>query len=269
MSIKYSTFVAASIALAAPAVAADLAVTPLPPPAPEVSMFDFAVGAKLMSDYNFRGISQSDRGPAVSAYAEGQYNFSDWLQFYVAVGGASVKLPTDPSAEINIYGGVRPTFGDLAFDFGVMRYVYPKEILGVDSDFTEFYAKAAYKFSDMFTIGANLYYANDWLNLGPSGAYASATAKVSLPHDFAISGEVGRYFLGSTTGVNFPDYTYWNAGVSYTYKALTLDVRYHDTDLSKSDCLFLTGDPRGMRTRWCSAAVIASLSFDITGAGLK
>jgi hypothetical protein len=29
---------------------------------------------------------------------------------------------------------------------------------------------------------------------------------------------------------NLPDYTYWNAGVSYTWKNLTADVRYHDTN---------------------------------------
>ena len=56
---------------AMPALAADLmykkAVEPPPPPP---SMWDIAFGAAIMSDYNFRGISQSDRGPSVAAYFE-------------------------------------------------------------------------------------------------------------------------------------------------------------------------------------------------------
>jgi len=45
-------------------------VKALPPAAPEPSMWDIAFGGALMSDYNFRGISQSDRGPSVFAYSE-------------------------------------------------------------------------------------------------------------------------------------------------------------------------------------------------------
>ena len=42
------------------------------------------------------------------------------------------------------------------------------------------------------------------------------------------------------TPVNLPDYNYWNVGVSYTYKNLTADLRYHDTDLSKTECFCFT-----------------------------
>ena len=56
---------------AGPALTADLVVKaqPAPVPAP-VSMWDIAFGALIASDYNFRGISQSDRHPSVSAYFE-------------------------------------------------------------------------------------------------------------------------------------------------------------------------------------------------------
>jgi hypothetical protein len=69
------------------------------------------------------------------------------------------------------------------------------------------------------------------------------------------------------------DYNYWNAGVSYTYKTVTLDLRYHDTDLNKNECFTNTTDPRGVfsgsgRSKWCSEAFVATLSLDLVGSQL-
>ena len=67
-----------------------------------------------------------------------------------------------------------------------------------------------------------------------------------------VSGEFGRYWLGTTDtfygSVNFPagtplpDYYTWNVGLGFTYKAITIDLRYYDTDLTKAECNVLTGD---------------------------
>ena len=294
MSFKYSALVA-GVAFAAPAFAADLpSVGSAPAPAPAVSMFDFAAGGKLMTDYNFRGISQSDRKPSGTAYFEGRFNLNETFQFYVATQAWAVKLPTDPSAEVDLYGGVRATFGAFAFDVGVMRYWYPGETTYSfangypadwvkSADFTEVYGKGTYTFNEMFTFGANIFYSPNWLNTGAYGTYLSGTAKVTLPYDFSVSGELGRYFLGTTDSfyafTKLPDYTYWNIGLTYTYKVASLDLRYHDTNLSKAQCSLITGNnsslaPLGMgngsnSSNWCSAAFIATLSFDITGANLK
>jgi uncharacterized protein (TIGR02001 family) len=288
MSFKYSAILAASAVVAAPAFAADLGVSKAPAPAPvAVSMFDFAAGGKLMSDYNFRGISQSDRKPSGTAYFEGRFNINETFQAYAGVQAWAVKLPTDPSSEVDVYGGVRATFGALALDVGAMRYWYPGETEFAgwvkSADFTEFYGKAAYTINDMFTVGANVFYAPNWLNTGATGTYVSGTAKVTLPYDFSVSGELGRYFLGTTDAfygfVKLPDYTYWNVGLTYTYKAASLDLRYHDTNLSKGQCSGITGNnsafaPVGLGngsnlSKWCSAAFVATLAFDITGASLK
>ncbi len=91
-----------------------------------------------------------------------------------------------------------------------------------------------------------------------------------------MSGEVARYLLGTTDAffgnINLPDYTYWNVGLALTYKIFTLDLRYHDTDLTRTQCFVLTGDLRGLpggggaigRSNWCSEAFIAKLSIDST-----
>ncbi len=83
-----------------------------------MSPWDIAFGAALMSDYNFRGITQSNHKPSVAAYFEPRYNFNDSLQGYVGVAGESISFPNRAAAEIDFYAGIRPTFGKLALDFG-------------------------------------------------------------------------------------------------------------------------------------------------------
>ena len=78
-----------------------------------------------MNDYIFRGVTQSNHKPSVAAYFEPRYNVTKDLQLYIGVAGESISFPNRAAAEIDIYGGIRPTFGMFAFDFGVWGYLYP------------------------------------------------------------------------------------------------------------------------------------------------
>jgi uncharacterized protein (TIGR02001 family) len=117
--------VVAAVALAGPALAADLKMPLKAPPPPPPSPWDLAFGSAIMTDYEFRGITQSDHRPSVAAYFEPRYNFNDSLQGYVGLSGESIDFPNRAAAEIDFYGGIRPTFGKLALDFGAWYYYYP------------------------------------------------------------------------------------------------------------------------------------------------
>src|SRR6185369_11088193 len=79
------------------------------------------------TDYNFRGISQSNRGASGTIYSETRFSpVKDW-QFYFGSQAWAVTLPTNPTCECDIYGGIRPTFGPLTLDLGAIYYWYPKE----------------------------------------------------------------------------------------------------------------------------------------------
>lgn len=264
----------AALLLSTGAYAADLAASSAAPAAAATPDFDIAFGTKLSSDYNFRGVTQSDGGPSVTGYAEARYK---WL--YLGVSGSSVKLPTQPTMELDIYGGIRPVVGNWTFDLGAIHYYYPNEakpgITGfvANTDMTEFYGKVSYDFSGKAVLGANVFYSANVLGTGANGTYGSITGKLNLPADFALSGEVGRWWLGTTKGAyvvgggvdtKLADYTYYNIGLSYTYKAATLDVRYHGTDMSRTSCATFSG-----YQNYCGGAVIGSVSFDTTFAGLK
>jgi hypothetical protein len=213
--------------------AADMAVKAPAAPPPPPSPWDIAFGAGVYSDYVFRGISQSNHRPSVNAYFEPRYNLNENLQLYAGVGGWSLAFANRTSAEIDIYGGIRPTFGKLAFDFGVWYYYYPGgqcfnsnvdffgnnfgadcfnngslpisgNVIKRDLSFIEYYGKAQWTPTDTFAIGASVYYDPDWLQFGTDGLYASTGVKLTAPSAWMpagtgvyLSAEIGRYWFGT------------------------------------------------------------------------
>jgi len=238
--------------------------------------WDIAFGAAIMSDYRFRGITQSNHALSVATYAEPRYNFNDSLQGYVGLSGESVSLPNRAAGEIDFYGGIRPTFGRLALDFGGWYYWYPGgecfhnfapgclrsllngNVIKRDLSFGEVYGKATYAVSDRFSFGGGAYWSPSVFNSGADGTFVAGTAKYVLPSvlpngiGWFISADVGHWFLGTSDnfyavpgfpgGVPYKSYTTWDAGLAFIWKPFTLDLRYYDTNLNKGDCNAFTKD---------------------------
>jgi hypothetical protein len=221
--------IVAAVALATPALAADLKMlTKAPPPPP--SPWDFAFGDAIMTDYMWRGITQSNHRGSVAAYFEPRYNFSDTLQGYVGVSGESIDFPNHAAAEIDAYGGIRPTFGKLALDFGAWLYYYPGgqcfsfgagnlagsgnadcnnfnaggnfqgQALPINGNaakawasFYEVYGKATYTINDNWSVGAQVYYSPSVSNTGANGTYAAGTIKYTAPAGMPLPKDVGFY----------------------------------------------------------------------------
>ena len=215
--------VAALAFSAAPALAADMpAKAAKVAPVAEPSPWDVAFGSALMSDYVFRGITQSNHKPSVAAYFEPRYNVTKDIQLYVGVSGESISFANNAAAEIDLYGGVRPTFGPFAFDVGFWYYYYPGgtcyfgppvcanppllngNVAKADASFYEVYGKVTYTWTD-WAFGLNEYYSPNFLNTGAWGDYFSGTVKYTAPEKMAIgplgwyvSGEFGRQWLGTS-----------------------------------------------------------------------
>src|ERR1700746_3073442 len=120
---KVALFATTFALVSGSALAADLPVKA--PPAPAFEPWDVAFGGALMNDYIFRGITQSNHQPSVAAYFEPRYNVHKDLQLYIGTSGESISFANRAAAEIDVYGGIRPTFGAAAFDFGIWGYLYP------------------------------------------------------------------------------------------------------------------------------------------------
>jgi uncharacterized protein (TIGR02001 family) len=275
-TIKATILGAGALALmAGTAVAADMPVyTKAPPPmvgkAPVGSMFKVEYEGWVASDYVFRGTTQSAGGPSAGASATAVWNDA----FYLGIAGAAISWPianglSDPSAEIDLFGGLRWSHGQWSFDAGAIYYYYPKEI-PFQSDFWEVYLNAEYAVSDQLSVGGSIAYSPDYLKYGIDGTAGALSFTWTVPTSYAdlsfyTSGEIGYVWLGSTSsgGTYVPDYAHWNLGLGWTWKNITLDLRYYDTDLSGSGCLGIwnTTGPGNSTSGWCGDTYVAKLSF--------
>jgi uncharacterized protein (TIGR02001 family) len=218
------------------ALAADMPVKAMKaPPPPAFDPWDIAFGGGIMSDYIFRGITQSNHKPSVTAYFEPRYNVTKDLQLYIGTSAESISFPNRAAAEIDIYGGIRPTFGAFAFDIGVWGYLYPggecyygapgidfagvfqgidcaekalvnTNVIKKNLNFFEVYGKGVYTVNDNWAFGFNEYYTPSYLNSGAWGNYFSVTGKYTAPGTLFgssgvgmfVSGEFGRQWLGTS-----------------------------------------------------------------------
>jgi hypothetical protein len=214
------------------AMAADMAVKAVkaPPPAP-FDPWDVAFGGAIMSDYIFRGVTQSNHQPSVTAYFEPRYNVNKDVQLYVGTSVESISFANRAAAEVDVYGGIRPTFGAAAFDFGVWGYLYPGgscadnvltvvgpatvvpgggvcavstttiflgdgNVMKKNVSFFEAYGKLNYTINDNWAFGVNEFYSPNFLNSGAWGNYASITGKYTAPSTVFGSSGVGMYVSG-------------------------------------------------------------------------
>jgi uncharacterized protein (TIGR02001 family) len=270
-----------ALALSGQALAADMPVKAAP--APATPDFDIAFGGGIMSDYVFRGITQSNHGPSATAYVEPHYK-----EFYVGIAGSGIDWPTDanhglnaPSAEVDLYGGWRPTVGKWSFDFGYIYYLYPHGINPFNgtynADFGEAYAKATYAVTDALSIGGAYFYSNNLLNYGDNSNYYEVNGKYVIPSTYFAkdwgayaSGAYGYFQVGNGDLPNVPSYHTWNAGLAFTYKVFTLDLRYSDTDLTEVGCQNFWAVPGSTGvSNWCRGQFTAKLSFDVLASMLK
>jgi uncharacterized protein (TIGR02001 family) len=163
----------------------------------------FNVGA--VSDYRYRGISQSRLKPAVQGgvdYAAGP--------FYVGVWASTIKWIKDAgggsNVETDLYGGYK---GDiikdaLSYDVGVLRYQYFSHDLSVSPNTTEIYGALTYG-------PATLKYSHSLTNLfGFSDSKNSGYVDLSATFDvggFGIAPHLGYQKVSKNGDFSYTDYS--------------------------------------------------------------
>lgn len=210
------------------------------PPAEEGRKFSYSVNAAVTTDYIFRGISQSSQNPAVSAGLDASYGI-----FYAGFWGSSIDFDTaeQPSAEFDVYAGIKPVLGPVTFDFGILGYLYPGDETGeaagdpLESNYLELKAGASITPFTNAAAGVNVYYSPE--NFGETGE--AVAVEGSAGYTFGaigrftptVSGVLGWQTIDETDfdGGTDDDYVYWNVGLGVAFDKFTLDVRYWDTDI--------------------------------------
>jgi uncharacterized protein (TIGR02001 family) len=261
---------------AVPAFAADMPVKAMKAPAPTPSPWDIAFGTAFTTDYELRGVSQSNHKPAAQGYFELDYTATDWLKLYAGLWGSSLAS-YNADAEMDISGGARLSFGNFGLDLGYVYYYYPDGTAGTNAfgSFGEFYAKPSYKIADWLTIGGTIdggnNFNNGYLITGSKNAYYySGNAVITLPWapagiTISVNPEIGRQVYSCGTGCP-ASYTYGDVGLDFNYKAVTLDLRYWDTNAAAT--AFVSPAAFGSKNL-SDQRFVATLKFDTSLSALK
>ena len=93
----------------------------------------------VVTDYRYRGISQSRLKPAL----QGGVDFAHKSGFYLGTWASTIKWIKDAGGdapvERDFYGGYKGTVGAFGYDVGVLTYQYPNHSLPVSPNTTEIY----------------------------------------------------------------------------------------------------------------------------------
>lgn len=219
--------------------------------------------ATLVTDYRFRGVSQTDEEMAVQggvsvAHESGLYvgtwasNLAGWGTF----GGSNMEL--------DIYGGYSTEVASgVTLDVGLTWYMYPG---GASiTDFAEPYVKVSGDLGPASVLVGVAYAPKQealgrWYNSGASyvagtpdnpGAksdnlYVWTDASVGIPQTpLSLKGHLGYSNGNSGLGPNGTsvaptgEYLDWMLGADLALGPVTLGVAYVDTDISRSDAAYL------------------------------
>jgi len=177
------------------------------PAAPESSL---AFNAGVVSEYRYRGISQTRLQPAL----QGGVDYTDKSGFYVGAWASTIKWIKDAGGsapvELDLYGGYKGSAGDVAYDVGFLRYEYNNNKLNPSANTNEIYGALTY---GVFTAK----YSHATSNLfgfadSKKSGYLDLSATLDLGDGYTLVPHLGRQ---NVEGAGNDKY-------SYTDYALTL-----------------------------------------------
>ena len=182
----------------------------------------------LASDYDFRGITQTARDPALSA----SLDYSAPSGFYLGAWTSNVDFGPGTDADIEVDGlaGFRGKINDdTTYDLGGVYYSFWGD--GDKVAFGELYAGIGYK-----AVSAKLWYAPDFSNSGDSATYIEGNVALPLPSDFSLALHAGYSSGDYWDAVNDGGYFDYSVGVSKSIGKFALTLKYVDgSDLESSD----------------------------------
>lgn len=196
----------------------------------------FSANVSLVSDYAFRGISQTDERPAL----QGGFDYAHASGLYAGVWGSNVSWLADAaddvsnSLELDLYAGYAGEAGGIGYDVGLLQYYYPgsygsayrasaekphtlEGYLGLSWEFLSF--KYSYSFTDLFGITNS-----------DGSQYYDLGAEVDVGGGFTLGAHAGYSDIK-----NGDDYTDWKIGVTKELGGFDVGLHYVDTDINNSD----------------------------------
>ncbi|HRE15933.1 MAG TPA: TorF family putative porin [Rhodocyclaceae bacterium] len=219
----------------------------------------FTGNVGIVTDYLFRGISQSHGQPAI----QGGFDYSHSSGFYVGIWASSISWVSDAQnrsvpTEIDVYGGYKNTFGggDWNYDIGYATYNYPgtkntEANLSANANTQELYGAIGWKFLTLKYSHTTSSHFVGWYGGDAGGdtsrntrgsGYLELNANYDLGNGWNILGHLGHQKVKNYNKVGDTDASYsdWKIGVTKDLGFGVLGLAYSDTT-SKGTCNKDTG----------------------------
>jgi uncharacterized protein (TIGR02001 family) len=209
----------------------------------------FTANVGVVSDYLFRGVSQTRGGAAI----QGGVDYSHSSGLYAGAWASSITWVKDwlgkGSTEIDLYGGYKNSFagGDWGYDVGLITYIYPghgnaQPTFLANPNTTEVYGAISYKWVTLKysqAISKNFigWYGGPAFTQDTRGSnYLELNAAYDLGNGWGITGHYGMQKVknsvaipGVVTDANYND---WKIGVTKDVGFGVVGLAYSDTDTS-------------------------------------
>lgn len=191
----------------------------------------FSGNFTLTSQYNFRGLTQTNGRPAL----QGGYDYSYKGGFYAGVWASNVTWIADvgngdsSSLETDVYLGYKFALSkDWTLDLGAIEYYYPGEYADstIKPHTTEAYLGLSYKWVSIkysHVVSQDFFGFEDFKNT----KYYEANASIPLPNSFTLALHAGRQdYSKASSDLSYTDYKIgiskeivpsYTLGLAYTY----------------------------------------------------
>jgi uncharacterized protein (TIGR02001 family) len=203
----------------------------------------------IVSDYRFRGISQTFAQPAI----QGGIDYSHASGFYLGNWNSSISAMSYSDAggiEMDFYGGwKKELIKDFTFDFGLLQYYYPaaKNAATEKYDTLEGYVGVAWKWlSAKYSFTTTNYFGlTSATHTSCTGSdskgsgYLDISASYEIRPKLTVVGHYGNQTIKDCKPLEYSDY---KIGLTYDASGWLLGAAYIDTD---ADSALYTTLPNG------------------------
>ena len=176
----------------------------------------------VVSDYRFRGVSQTQNAPAV----QGGFDLATKSGLYFGNWNSSVSselFPGGAGVEVDLYAGFRKEVAGYTFDVGSYNYFYPRAaVAGTKFDTREVYAGVT-RGPITLKVSQSL---NDYFGIADSKGSRYWQADIAQPLGSGLIGvaHIGRTDIANNSSLNYTDI---NLGVAYDLKGWTVAARWY------------------------------------------
>ena len=223
---------------------------------------EFSGTVLMATDYVFRGISNTDGGPAI----QGSFDFEHDSGIYAGIWASNVKFREnadvdavetvqEASIEIDYYAGMASELDNcFSWEVGAQLVTYPGAEEALNYDYWEALLALGYSF-DQVALEPELigqaYFSPDYFGNSGDATYLSGLVYLYLPGDVGLNLSIGRQTFEEDASLDYAD---TKIGITKALAGFEFELAYTDTNIPIEDCAGLD---------ICSGRVVFSIARPI------